>query len=208
MQRKILAIPPRSSTVAISLQPDYRKWESIKPGMPRTAVSAILGPPLSGREQRPGIAFWTREYPAYGFIAYPALPDKWAMLFTVGFDAQDRVLFKADPFGGATLSRTGRPSKARIITPLAGSRFSHYPRILDIRWFPCSGVYPIAYELEIGVAQPGSGRYNAHLDPRQIGQPFAMVTLPGAQPARVRVRGRNACGVGPWSDYAEFLFEV
>jgi hypothetical protein len=130
------------------------------------------------------------------------------MLFTIGFDVHDRVLYKADPFDGAALSRSGRPSKPRLITPLRGSRFSHYPRILDVRWFPCSGTYPMTYQLEVGIARPGSDNFGAHEDPQLLGQPYTILTLPGAQPGRVRVRGRNALGIGPWSDFVGFFFDV
>ena len=37
--------------------------------------------------------------------------------------------------------------------------------------------------------------------------PGAWFEFPGAQPGRIRVRGRNARGVGSWSEYVEFTFE-
>jgi hypothetical protein len=207
MQRKTPAIPPASSTVATALQPNYRKWRAVRVGMSRADVAELLGEALTGREQRP-ITFRDKNYPAYGFISYPALPNKWAMLFVLGFDKNDRVWWKSDPFGGSPLSRSGKPSKPQIIAPRTGSSFDHYPRLLDVRWFPSSGVYPIVYELELGLSMPGGDQYRANIDPHRYGQPYALLSFPGAQPGRVRVRGRNARGVGAWSEYVEFAFEV
>jgi hypothetical protein len=207
MQRKMPVIRPARSTVATALQPDYRKWQAVRVGMSRVEVTALLGEPLTGREQRP-YTFRDPNYPAYGFVSYPALPHKWTMLFVLGFDKEDRVWWKSDPFGGTPLSRSSKPSKPRMITPQSGSAFEHYPRLLDVRWYPSSGVYPMAYELELGLSIPGSDEYHAQGDPRQYGQPYALISFQGAQAGRVRVRGRNAIGVGTWSDYAEFAFKV
>jgi hypothetical protein len=207
MPRKIPFIPPERSTIAKAVQPNYRKWEAVKVGMSRSEVTAVLGDELTGREQQPH-QLRDVNYARYGFISYPALPHKWAMLFVLGFNQEGRVWLKQDPFGGSPLSRTGKPSKPQIIAPQSASTFAHYPRLLDLRWIPSSGVYPLVYELEEGWGNPGSDRFRAAIDPRQHGQPFAMLSFAGAQPGRVRVRGRNAKGVGPWSDYVEFTFVV
>jgi hypothetical protein len=117
------------------------------------------------------------------------------------------VAFKCDPFGGEPLSRDGTPSRPRLIAPAPASRFSPYARVLDVRWFPCSGVYPLTYDLELGFAPPGTGAYQGWVEPQQYGQPYAVLDFPSSQPGRVRVRGRNARGVGPWSEYRHFTFE-
>lgn len=210
MQRNTPAIPPRRSTVAVAVQPDYRKWEAVRIGMSRAEVAALIGAPLTGREQRP-ICSRDPDYPVYGFVSYPALPvlpGKWTMAFRLGFDAAGRVWWKVDPFGGGPLSRTGKPSKPRWITPQSGGRFAHFPRLLDARWFPSSGAYPLTYELEVGLGQSESTEYRGYVDPERYGQPYALLAFPGAQPGRLRVRGRNARGSGPWSDYREFTFDV
>ena len=208
MQRNMRPIPPERSTIAKALQPDYRMWRAIRIGMSRAQVTKLLGNPLTGREQRPNIFFCGSNYPAYGFVSYPALPNKWDMLFVLGIDKQERVWWKSDPFGGSPLSLSGKPSKPKIIAPVRGSSLAHYPRLLDVRWFPCSGVYPIFYELELGLAMPGGAQYHAQTYPQLYGQPYALISFPGAQPGRVRVRGRNAKGTGQWSDSVEFTFQV
>ena len=129
MQRKMPVIPPAPSTVAKAIQPDYQKWEAVRAGMTRAQVTGLLGKPLTGREQRP-TAFFDANYLTYGFVSYPALPHKWEMCFVVGIDQDDRVRWKCDPFGGTPLSRSGKPSKPRMITPRNGDAFEHYPRLL------------------------------------------------------------------------------
>src|SRR5690348_12500379 len=110
MQRKMPLFPPARTTVAAAVQPDYRKWEAVRIGMTRSEATAILGGALTGQGQRPN-TFRDANYPAYGFISYPALPHKWAMLFVLGIDKHDRVWWKCDPFGGGPLSHSGKPSK-------------------------------------------------------------------------------------------------
>ena len=208
MQRRLPTIPPHRGTVATAMQPDYRKWEAVRVGMSRSEVTSLLGPPLTGRELRPNNHHQDPNYPIYGFISYPALPHQWEMRFLLGFKPDDRVWWKCDPFGGSALSRTGKPSKPKWITPQCGSRMKHFPRVLDIRWFPSSGVYPIVYELEVGLSALGSDKYRGYVHGQRYGQPYALISFPGAQPGRIRVRGRNARGVGHWSDYVDFTFEV
>src|SRR5690349_18738624 len=120
MSQRDIRIPPRRSLVAKAVQPDYRKWNAVRVGMTGAEVALLLGQPVA-------VNVSGGRYATYGYIIYPALPHKWAMRFLIGFDENDRVGSKEDPFGG--LFSTGRePSKPRLVLPQPGSRYTHYPR--------------------------------------------------------------------------------
>jgi hypothetical protein len=120
---------------------------------------------------------------------------------------------KSDPFGGV-FSEDGRPSKPRIINPIPNASYSHYPPVLDFRWQPCSGIYPIVYEVEMAL-----GWYEDALEHIEWGKPHPIstrpskgphlaTTFPGAQPGRFRVRGLNTTGEGEWSEFRQFEFMI
>jgi hypothetical protein len=176
MKQGVPSIPPKRSTLATAVQPDYRKWEAVKVGMTRDQVTALLGPPLTGRERRPVVYFGGSRYTMYGFISYPASPHWWKMNFSVYYDENDRVGRKSDPFGGVRLSRAGKPTKPIIIMP-AGNQFSHFPRLVDVRWYPCSGHYPLVYEMEIGLSRFRERVFGRYIEPHQIGQPYRLIVL-------------------------------
>jgi hypothetical protein len=182
-------------------QPDYAAWRAVQLGMTRDEVLALLGlPPKSSSVTAP-------PYVTYGWMRFRSDPRGVGHIFVLGFDKGDRVFYKSDPFSGK-FSLDGKPSKPEFIIPQPGARFTHYPRVLDIRWKPCSGIYPMTYAMEIGIAVPGTTKFHIYLRETKIAEPYAVVALPGSQPGRVRVRARNEAGLGAWSDYRGFDFTL
>jgi hypothetical protein len=181
-----------------AVQPDYDQWQAVRIGMTRRQVIELLGRPRCEQFHFP-----TETYSTYGYLQLPMLPSPRAYSFVIGFDPQGRVFTKSDPFGGV-FSPDGRPSKPKIFTPPAHARFSHYPRLVDMRWFPSSGRYPMRYEVEVGWGL--DGHFTDQVIESDLGFPYYVVEFVGDQPGRFRVRGNNALGVGEWSEYREFDF--
>ena len=197
-----MRIPPIKSTIARAVQPDYVKWNSLLAGMHRSEVEALLGLPIKLN------SIGSRTNSVYGYITYPSLPFKWSMAFCVVFDHSDHVQWKCDPFGGV-FPTDGKPTKPVIVSPQNSSFHAHFPRILDVRWTPSAGMYPIIYDLELGSSPPGDlHHFRDQISIQEYGQPYALLEFPGSQPGRVRVRGRNALGEGPWSDFHVFRFDA
>lgn len=188
-----------------AVQPDYGKWKSIVKGMKVEEVVAVLGQPLDDplRGGRPKDA--RNAYYHYGFLDVPLLPHPRTYAFTIGFDEAARVWYVEDPFVGS-LSETGVPTAPQWITPVGHPTFDHYPRVLDLRWSPSSGEYPVVYELELGHGGPEEGRFGDAVVDDKIPGPYTVQVFGGAQPGRARVRGSNHLGTGPWSDYKYFTF--
>jgi len=192
-----------------AVQPDYGKWQAVTVGMSRAEVVAILGEPLRD-EYRPG----NSPYLNYGYIQLPSCPHPRTYSFLIGLDGNGKVVTKIDPFNG-DFSMDGTPSRPELIIPADGQVFSHYPRVLDVRWYPVSGVYPVRYEVEIGWfsfpmrdgAPPNAAFYD-EIAETDCPAPYLVIAFGGASPGRVRVRAENERGVSEWSAYRQFRFNV
>ncbi|WP_339684036.1 hypothetical protein [Gimesia maris] len=191
-----------ASTEPEFVQPDYRKWEAVQIGMSQEEVVALLGPPLDDPYRADANC-------SYGHLQMPMLPQRRTYVFLIGYDENERVFRKTDPFMGK-LSLDGTPSKPEIIIPVSGTAFSHYPRVLDCRWYPSSGEYPITYTIEESCASPLEPEifYNPVELDTEIPIPFYMFNFGGSQPGRIRVKARNRLGESEWSDYCYFDFSV
>lgn len=221
------------------IQPDYDRWQRVAPGMTEKQVIALLGEPLERQSWESYIASviaegYTREqanasvefqksyaqtlFPwTYGKIQYdsPSMPEVYE--FTIAFD-EGRVDGKQDPFDGQ-LSRDGKPTTPELILPADNALFDHYPRFLDMRWTPSSGVHPMEYEIEIGTGNPATeievmsdvGPVTQALDYEvdeilQSRMPYAAMAFYSAGAGRWRVRAKNRLGVSRWSKYRYFEF--
>lgn len=185
-------------------QPDYAKWKAVDIGMTREEVINLLGRPRRDPYSSPNPRKEDTYY-YYGYLELPMMPHVRTYQFYVGFNSQGRVFTKADPFGGV-FSPDGIPSKPMIFTPPSEASFGHYPRIVDMRWHPVSGQYPIWYEVEIGHGREMDGPFTDQVIESELPFPYFVATFVGDQPGRFRVRGQNALGVGEWSEYRYFDF--
>ncbi len=128
---------PHVNVTRRAIQPPYDRWQAVRIGMTREEVLKLLGRPRCKQTSFP-----TETYLTYGYLQLALLPYPRTYRFLIGFDKQDRVFTKVDPFGGV-FSPDCRPSKPIIFTPPNNTRFSHYPRLVDVCWFPASGQYPM-----------------------------------------------------------------
>lgn len=194
------------------VQPDSTAWQSVEIGMSREEVVERLGPPLDDKSYRGRKARRDDPYFDYGYLQLPMTPHPRTYKFSIGFDDRQRVVWKCDPFHGR-FSPDGSPLAPEVITPLDRSEFSHFPRILDVRWYPVSGSYPMRYTVEIGrcdPVEPGvdltSARFHDEEILTDLECPFCMTTFCGFQPGRIRIRAMNDVEEGPWSEYRYFMF--
>lgn len=221
------------------IQPDYDRWQRVAPGMTEKQVIALLGEPLERQSWESYIASviaegYTREqanksvefqksfarnlFPwTYGRIQYdsPTMPAGYE--FVLAF-FEGRVEEIYDPFDG-NLSLDGRPTTPELILPAENALFDHYPRFLDLRWTPSSGVYPMEYEIEIGSGDPTTEiEVMSELSPLtevlsyevdetlRSRMPYVAASFSGGT-GRWRVRAKNRLGVSRWSNYRHFEFE-
>ncbi len=198
----ILTFPHYNAAYRVH-QPDYERWKSVEIGMARSEVVGLLGRPLRDPYVSP-----QPTYSVYGYLQMPMMPHVRTYRFFVRYDEDGRVAEKGDPFGGV-FSIDGKPSKPQVLSPSPGTVFRHFPRILDIRWHPASGEYPIWYEIEMGSGPPFTaekGEFHDKIIEPECPFPYYVSQFSGDQPGRFRVRGVNARGKGAWSDYRYFDF--
>src|SRR3569833_2611644 len=129
-------------------QPDPKSWKKIQPGMSYSEVVEIFGEPIKDPfyphpEKVPNSHF------LFGWLGLLYVPHPRTYRFVVTFDREGKVWRTEDPFGGES-SEDGIPLKPQIVAPQEEQVFSHYPRIMDFRWRPPAGVYPMKFELELG----------------------------------------------------------
>ena len=166
-------------------QPDYGKWLSITNGMTKNAVRAVLGNPIPYGGGDLASALICNPW-RYGWVA-----DGYE--FTVYF-SDDKVMGKGDPFDGR-FSTNGVPTTPSLIYPHTNAVFTHFPRVVDFRWHPSSGQYPIEYQVDA----PESGSIFTF-------EPHGTVWMAGMGSHRWRVRAINRLGVSPWTDWRVLEF--
>jgi hypothetical protein len=210
------ATPAVAKTGDSFIQPDYDKWGQVKVGMTEAEVLDLMGKPIERETEESVIAEfregggmtkaeatqYLRSLIAYRFqwlygrIKYdsPAFPRTYD--FTLYFN-QGRLAEKDDPFGGQ-LSPDGKPTTPFLILPVNGASFNHYPRFLDLRWYPSPGEYPMEYDLDVDLID----------GPLHCRLPHAVLSFRGKGPGRWRVKARNRLGESDWSKYRTFEFTV
>lgn len=189
------------------VQPDSRNWKLIKAGMTYSEVVGILGEPMDD-PFRPKFKEVANAYFSFGWLDLPFVPRPRTYSFLVQFNAQGKVCYIQDPFAGA-FSEDGIPSKPIILIPQEGQIFSHFPRIVDVRWHPPAGDYPMKFELQIGHGSPaGEFRDEVARAYDDLESVYFCDSFVGACPGRVRVRAKNHKGTGEWSDFRTFRFTV
>jgi hypothetical protein len=180
---------------------DTGKWGQVRPGMTQTDVLRIMGEPEHRNRGRNNA--WD-----YGEIVPegPAFPT--GLAFRVWFNRENVVTSLESPFGKQP-PRRGLPEAPQIFLPQSNAKLAHYPRLLDIRWYPVTGSYPMSYEVqsENGIVQTnGTTSFFFSGDTFKTAVPHLSLQFSGGQPGRVRVRAINAEGAGPWSEYTVFIF--
>jgi hypothetical protein len=173
--------------------PDYLKWNQIQPGITKDRVRELIGLPEDG----------SNDYTwRFGYLCFRELDRDTCMEFIVNFE-DGIVESKEDPFDGDQVL-TLAPSVPRMILPVSGAEFSHYPRILDVRWQPPAGEHPMEYEIEVRICdQAGSMRV---IEVESAVNQLRCVCEGALGSGDVRVRAKNAHGSSQWSTPRSFRF--
>jgi hypothetical protein len=178
------------------VQPDQKNWTRIKKGMSIEEVNAIIGSPISVT------SFSTKRMRSdYGivFFATKSVPKDFA--YSVWFENGMAAIIE-DPFAGH-FSTNGWPTTPQIITPRNGTRFTHTPNFLDLRWLPASGEYPMNYTIELRINTSTGGWVSRQYTTSDLA---LSVLFPGPRPGSWRIRANNRSGYGEWSEFNDFEF--
>ena len=180
-------------------QPDYAAWQRIRKGDSASQVIQLLGKPkirlphkITGADSTPS-QIWI-----YGCVT-PNTTSTPFMFFRLDFK-EGHVSKIVTPFGNAPLSKDGKPSIPQVITPRNGFK-TPYPGIVDFRWFPSSGKYPMRYVLQIDTPT-----YNGKWNTRIFGDRSSPITLPyfmrsGLNEFRWRLKAVNELGESSWTSF-------
>lgn len=193
---------------ASARQLDQQLWRQIKRGMSEEEVVALLGQPKEKTE-----GFDRTSDVLYSWSFAPLVPASVAFPKPLGLTLRlhkGKVRSIEDPFNGA-VSADGKPTRPMPLAPADLPVYSHYPRVIDLRWYPAAGKYPMRYEIEI----TARGRNAMTGEDKDWGRPTLYTSdvpylahlFVGAQQGRWRVRAVNALGTSEWSDYCVFEFK-
>ena len=149
------------------VQPEQVKWRQLQAGMTEGEVIALLGYPYRKdarppEDSKPNVIQLYSWY--YGEISFQSFTTKGGYYYTVTFH-EGRVKESSDPWNGK-FSPDGQPTMPELVLPAAGQTLHHFPRFLDFRWHPSSGVYPIEYEVSVqvlDVSQDESEHYEDYI---------------------------------------------
>jgi hypothetical protein len=155
-KQEIIDLNDRSAEKFI--QPNSTRWLLLEIGMTEREVLALLGEPLKRLDQTEWYRqrferlkdkqsdalpnSWTYGWLKFDSPAFPNSPE-----YNVWFRA-GKVAFIEEPFNGE-VSPQGKPTTPKLILPQDRTTFHHYPRWLDMRWYPTAGDYPQKYDIEI-----------------------------------------------------------
>lgn len=188
------------------IQPDYAAWQSLKKGMDENDIAKIVGQPTTKTEgfDRHTDVMYTWEF---GYVAPKSLAFPRPLTFKIWF-LHGKATQLEDPFWG-DFSKDGKPTMPKPCWPEAPPAYTHYPRWMDCRWTPSSGVYPMHYEVEISNCNGGDPAVAANWRVDKVAKsdiPYVSVDFVAGVPGKWRVRAMNEKGTTDWSDYCQFSF--
>lgn len=201
---------PSSSPNVSFAQPDYAAWRKIKEGMTDLEVITLLGKPLNKIDPK-----WRNDPQlnyaySFGFVVPTSLAFPQPLSFDIRFQ-RGLVTFIEDPFDGE-FSADGKPTRPRLLGPVETATYNHYPRLIDFRWYPSSGQYPMHYEIEVrslGNREMFDNAADPRDDPGEIFTsdiPYFAHNASGMGRHRWRVRAINELGTSHWSEWRDFIF--
>ncbi|MZP54685.1 MAG: hypothetical protein GT600_04480 [Bacteroidales bacterium] len=182
------------------IQPDYKKWEQVKEGMAQDEVEKLLGAPIKVIGN-PKANYLSTVY--YGTVVEKSVVFPMDLDFVILYHS-GKVYKAVNPFMIEKLPSDGIPSVPKPFAPQNNSMFT--VNIVDLRWFPAAGKYPMRYEIEIEL-------YGHSPDPSKMEWvkdvtlnsdiPFLSYPATGGK-ERWRVRAINDLGESNWSEYQYF----
>lgn len=194
------------------VQPNHFRWGLVQLGMSQRTVIKLLGDPL-GRdepsEKLKAVAplLGNTDVPAtlvsrwtYGWLDFQAPSVPYIYYYKIEFDLKnDKVVGIADPFEDG-ITTHGRPSIPRLVSPQQTAVFAcDFPHLLDLRWQPPSGEYPMTFEVEVERTWIGRSTH-------EVSIPHHTIAHRGMNPGSWRVRAKNHHGTSNWSEFRTFRY--
>ena len=195
--------PPGVGSRARIIQPNYERWAKVTRGMTEAEVDRLLGPPLSKQDPQGATAYGA----TYGEIRFGPNHFDVPYTFEITYDTRTtRVIQADDPFQGH-LSIDGKPTVPQLIYPKPTEEFNHFPRLMDFRWQPSSGEYPMTYEIQIRLNDFAYYDWDRFTFARtNVNEPYFLCSLGGKNSWLWRVRAINRLGTSAWSEERGFKF--
>lgn len=237
--RQLSADQLKAGGLKACVQPSYEAWDQIQIGMTVEEVRKLLGEPLEDHAPAPRITKAKQSKKSknrkkdatdkkrsdkasgettilvgrlvYGKVEFDAAEMPHPFHFTL-LHSDGVVIEKKTPFLAALIP-SGEASTPVLISPVFNARIFPGQEIVDLRWAPSCGVYPMHYEVQV---QKFLGHDDSSWSERQdetnyqsiatfddLTAPHASVTLhPGLN--RWRIRAKNELGMSEWSEWREY----
>lgn len=187
------------------VQPNYQKWQLITVGMDEAEVNRLVGPPLERGSEDPKLGdVYVCVYGRLGFDRR-LFPEPYTF-YVIFQNGTHRVFQVVDPFEGDFAGPDGWPTIPKLIYPADRAEFDHYPRYLDLRWKPSSGIYPMEYEVQTN-AHPDQGWSSRNVRTYGTDVPYLAITWVGRNAGTWRVRAINGVGASQWSEERTLRFD-
>lgn len=218
------------------VQPDSAAWAAAtREGLTEAEVLQILGEPIErehppvrpehmSQEEWDSVPASERQWyqdviladTCYGWrygrldFRSPSVPITYD--FVIYF-RRGRVMMWSSPFD-PPLSRSGVPTAPTPLLPMNQVVFDSRVDVLDFRWGPPAGLYPMTFTLEfVGGYDTNIEGEDGELTPKRewfdperlvSGVPHLAVPNPGFEHWRWRLKAHNTLGEGPWSTWQSF----
>ncbi|WP_425399467.1 hypothetical protein [Aeoliella sp.] len=185
--------------------PNLVAWQMIERGTSYDTVLARLGEPLNHEsairelEQFGGTAVLEYGSPLKQSPLWPNPPS-----FKVWIRGSSMtVLSKEWPYG-PNVDVSELPAVPELILPSAEAHFHHYPRYIDVRWFPAAAEGNVSYEVEHAILM-GIGKWRS--DVHKTAECYYVAMHGGANKGRIRVRSVDGDKRSQWSEWRNFDFD-
>ena len=197
-------------------EPDYDKWEQVKEGMTITEVEKLIGKPSESKESiqykgnvKIGIFIEVKALvTTYGnvhskILSYSDRNSPGVFQYTI-FYKDGKVDYKRSPFEREKAPEGRKISTPKMMYPYNNAIFTHYPYIIDFRWFKASGKEPIQYKIQFDFYSTSQKKWEYFNGIADTTHYAAILGSYGKY--RWRIQAMTKLEKSAWSEYQYFEF--